>query len=451
MFSLAESRLWQQIRKAAASSDSNGASCSRTATLFGQTVSGHESGAPSLPLSVLPRSATVQPPERRIRGLWDDALLQSFPDDVWNSQVSSHLSSVDLVRCWKASGSSALGCLARRTLEQRWEQMKRSELFGSLACSARFEAQTRPGPFWGWLLTRDGLVELTARIRQEPSCLLDCGPQSLERMELLDLLPRLILQPEIVEMLRSWPIWDRVEWVTPLIEKAVTLLQCACDQLRSDPAFVLKAMQRNSHALGYASASLRDNEEFVRPLIAQQGRLLACAGLTLRSSKDIVLSAVRQDGLALQYADYPCNKDQDIVLEAVRNNGRALRHADPSLQDDGMIVKTAIRQNPYALLWASDRLRDDEEIVRLATSFDPSAIRYASDRLKLRDLHRSPIRFSPVEVPDDPEDEDESLDWTARDLAVISPPGPLCWPDEESSPEPWEVVDAHWIDDPQSF
>merc|ERR1712224_340697 len=64
----------------------------------------------------------------------------------------------------------------------------------------------------------------------------------------------------------------------------------------------LAAVQKNGHALEYASEEMKKNEQIVLAAVQQDGCALRYASEEMKQNEQIVLAAVQQHGFALQFA-----------------------------------------------------------------------------------------------------------------------------------------------------
>ncbi|KAF0981002.1 hypothetical protein FDP41_012790 [Naegleria fowleri] len=145
---------------------------------------------------------------------------------------------------------------------------------------------------------------------------------------------------------------------------------------------VLTAVQTDSDALKYASASLQDNFDIVKKAVSTFGCSLAHASPSLKKNFEICLTAVKQDGFALLHVD-PCFRNNiELVFNAVKQNGRALEIVSADLRNNFEIVLTAVRQNGASLAFAASEFQDNEEIVKEAVKTHGLAIHNASSRLR---------------------------------------------------------------------
>ena len=73
--------------------------------------------------------------------------------------------------------------------------------------------------------------------------------------------------------------------------------------------------------------------------------------------REAALEAVNKNVHALDYASDGLKADRGVVLEAVKQNGDALQYASEDLKADHGVVLEAVKQNGYALRYASEDLR----------------------------------------------------------------------------------------------
>jgi histidinol phosphatase-like PHP family hydrolase len=156
----------------------------------------------------------------------------------------------------------------------------------------------------------------------------------------------------------------------------------ASRELRNDREIVIAAVNQNGSALQHASRELRNDREVVLAAVKQSpyaGFLLA--SVRLKNDSAIFSEAVSRDGLTLQLA-HGMRNNREIVLIAVRQNGNALEFASEELKNDREIVIAAVKQHGGALRYASEELKNDREIVIAAVKQYGGALAYASNELK---------------------------------------------------------------------
>ena len=97
--------------------------------------------------------------------------------------------------------------------------------------------------------------------------------------------------------------------------------------------------------------------------VSYDGRMLRSMSEELRSNRAVVLAAVQQNGRALEYASDEVQAAREVVLAAVKQNGHAIRFAPSHLRADYEMVLAAVKNNSYALLFASAELQDIPYVV----------------------------------------------------------------------------------------
>ena len=130
--------------------------------------------------------------------------------------------------------------------------------------------------------------------------------------------------------------------------------------LGSDRDFVLAAVKRDGHALGYASSGLRADREVVLAAVRSRGEALRWACAALQGDREIALAAVRRHGAALLWVGDGLDNDRDMVMAAaVRQCGRALRCAATPLREDPDVIRAARNRGGGALRRPAIALKND--------------------------------------------------------------------------------------------
>lgn len=173
-----------------------------------------------------------------------------------------------------------------------------------------------------------------------------------------------------------------IEVVRAAVERDPHALQFASPEVRADRSVVLPVVSRTGSALKFAAASLRSDREVVRAAVQQDGEALKYAAQELRADPSIVCAAVLDNVLALGFAERELRHDRRFILQVVKQEGRALQYTSESLRSDRDVVKAAVRQNGLALEWASRDLRADREVVLAAVTQRGTALRFAAHALK---------------------------------------------------------------------
>eukprot|EP01061_Rhynchopus_euleeides_P030276 TRINITY_DN50353_c0_g1_i1.p1 TRINITY_DN50353_c0_g1~~TRINITY_DN50353_c0_g1_i1.p1 ORF type:complete len:621 (+),score=142.88 TRINITY_DN50353_c0_g1_i1:126-1865(+) len=154
------------------------------------------------------------------------------------------------------------------------------------------------------------------------------------------------------------------------VQVAPTSLRHASDRLRQDPELVWAAVSRDYRAFQFAHRSLRGNADFVTRCVALYGGCFEHAHRRLRNSRKLGLLALKTDGRMLQYCNSSICGSKAAVLTALRTSSPSWRHtvfqyASPEVRSDRYTVAMAVWRSPSQFAYA-DAHWDDVCMVAFA-------------------------------------------------------------------------------------
>lgn len=153
---------------------------------------------------------------------------------------------------------------------------------------------------------------------------------------------------------------------------------------QNDKEVVLVAVKVNGLALEHASKELQQDEDVVLAAVSDEPNALKLLDRKnpLRNDVEIVLAAVSQDGWALEYAGKQAQANPQVVLAAVEENGYAMQYAGPALKNDRGFALRAVALDAIAFQYVAARLRDNNTVALAAVAENGDALEFASERLR---------------------------------------------------------------------
>jgi hypothetical protein len=208
--------------------------------------------------------------------------------------------------------------------------------------------------------------------------------------------------------------FDNPDYVLKVTEKQPILFQKASVRLRSDPAFVLKVLEKGSvhadfvlqhtptlvgikevvseavkqsgNALRFASAELQANKEVVHDAVSKYGLALSHAHPDLRKDPDVAFAAFMQtpqdQKKVLIYIHADLKKDKEFMLKLIKENPASFDNANPALKKDKEFIMAALRLNGLILRFVDKEFKDDPECVNVACSQNGLALEFAGAEVK---------------------------------------------------------------------
>ena len=153
---------------------------------------------------------------------------------------------------------------------------------------------------------------------------------------------------------------------------------------QNDKVVVLVAVKVNGLALEHASKELQQDEDVVLAAVSDDPNALKLLDRKnpLRNDVEIVLAAVSQDGWALEYAGKQAQANPQVVLAAVEENGYAMQYAGSALKNDRGFALRAVALDAIAFQYVAARLRDNNTVALAAVAENGDALEFASERLR---------------------------------------------------------------------
>ncbi|MCL2722622.1 MAG: DUF4116 domain-containing protein [Treponema sp.] len=197
-----------------------------------------------------------------------------------------------------------------------------------------------------------------------------------------------------------------VDFMISVINKNISDLQYASDDLHSDINFMTRAVNKSGFAIRYASDDLRDNIDLVTIAINQDASALRFASDDLRGNTDLVKKAINQDPSALRFAHVDLYGNKELVLYTLEkwrewwgkkefrnyeyenygmhlNNFRELIETlSPVFGSDIDVMTKIINISDFYFSYASDELRGNFDFVLMAISKEGHNFIYASEELR---------------------------------------------------------------------
>ena len=235
-----------------------------------------------------------------------------------------------------------------------------------------------------------------------------------------------------------------IQYMTSRVSQNGKFIAIACQELKDNESFCLKAIANDAEAFEYVSDRLKDNEIVVRAAVEKSGFLIQLASNRLQNKKEIALIAVQQDIYSFEYLTPLCKTEWEIfdlvlkgdqdyflgcldanelveILEKIKGSPNYVEDDDYSslehqkisevlfshsiegffqkiasgyyeeagldeipsgYENDKTVVLAAVNVNGMLLEQASDHLKGDFDVVRAAVFQDGYAIQFASKSLK---------------------------------------------------------------------
>lgn len=163
------------------------------------------------------------------------------------------------------------------------------------------------------------------------------------------------------------------------------LMQYSSDRLKSDKAFFIDILEKNTREshLKYASEAIKSDKEFGLLAVKSNGNNLYHLGDSLKEDKDIVMQAVKIHGRNIYHAHPKFTEDKDIALAAVSSDPYSLPYFTRDLQSDPDIYAPALTKTPSLLRDCYKALENDREAVMIAAKGGYNeTLRWASSELR---------------------------------------------------------------------
>lgn len=140
-------------------------------------------------------------------------------------------------------------------------------------------------------------------------------------------------------------------------------------EFRANRRFILAVLNANStyeFAFKHASPPLKSDPNFLISALQKCGGIIKFLPESFRSQRNFVLAALSNgewNSTILKYASEDLRGDREVVLAAVKANGYALEHASKELHGDLQVVLAAVKSRPYALKHASEAFYNNSEFM----------------------------------------------------------------------------------------
>lgn len=179
--------------------------------------------------------------------------------------------------------------------------------------------------------------------------------------------------------------------------------------LRSDKAFILKAVHNNGLSLEFASDNLQNDREVVLEAIKTDSTglrdelAMKFVSASLIEDINFIKDALGINPKVYEFLPLIHKDDIEIAEFIIKIDPKAFNLLNEKFRFNTAIAKLAISSYGYNLKYTSEELRNDKNVVILAIANDANAVQFASQNLKsdydIAILTIQPNEFTPKSIP----------------------------------------------------
>ena len=166
------------------------------------------------------------------------------------------------------------------------------------------------------------------------------------------------------------------------IKISPSILQCAPDNIKSNPQIVSDCVSKDARTLEFASSVLKNKTEIFKASLTGIGIGLKFTSFRIRDNFDLVYLSVVKRPRSLEYASLRLRKSYGIVYEAIKEEPTIVQFISEELRDNYELMLMAIKKNGANLKYLSNRLKNNETIVSTAIELFGQNIKFASRYIK---------------------------------------------------------------------
>lgn len=199
---------------------------------------------------------------------------------------------------------------------------------------------------------------------------------------------------EIIRYLDRKYCDDETIILAALVNKETSLVSTAKNfcfasaRLKSDRAFVVKAISLNGYIYPFINSAFQDDYAIICSAAKTFDDIMIYLNDQLREDKTIVFNSLisnvmdKQERLSPLYTsdafkfNHSFRNDRDFIITAIKAGARILKYATTEIRNDREIVKLAIQNSGSELIYASEQLRNEKELCLLALQNDLFILEY---------------------------------------------------------------------------